>query len=78
MSEKDRGVEAEASNGLQRRLDRKRGRIAEVEEGGRGGANLAIFRQVAAGLPHQPDWRDGLALARQRSKQRFLGLGHRL
>ena len=37
------------------------GRVAEVEERRRLGADLAIFGQIAAGLAHQPDRRGRLA-----------------
>src|SRR6478609_9427814 len=42
---------------LQRYLDGFFGRVAEFQEGARGGTDGAIFRQVAPGLAHQPDRR---------------------
>jgi hypothetical protein len=40
---------------LQRYLGGERRVEAEIEESTRLGADLAIFRQVASGLPHHPD-----------------------
>ena len=56
---------------LKRRLDRECRRIAEIEKARGRSANLAIFRQVAARLPHEPDRRRRLALAGERGKEGF-------
>ncbi len=72
VGEQDRRVEAEAADRLQRRLDRERGVIAKIEKRRGLGPKLAIFRQVAPGLAHEPDRRRFLPLARKRGEE---GLG---
>ena len=56
-AEKDRRIEAEAADRLQGRFGRQIGIVAEDQELGEAvlGADRAIFGQIAAGLPHQPD-----------------------
>ena len=72
VGEQDRRVEAEPADRLQRRLDRERGVIAEIEKRRGPGAKLAIFGQIAARLAHEPDRRRFLSLARKRGEE---GLG---
>ena len=63
VGEDDRRIEAEPADRLQRHLGGQFRIEAEIEEAAGLGAHLAIFRQIAAGLPHHPDGRDGLPLA---------------
>ena len=63
VGEDDRRIEAEPPDRLQRHLGGKFRVEAEIEEAAGLGAQLAIFRQIAAGLPHHPDRRNGLPLA---------------
>ena len=53
----NRGIEAKAPHRLQRHLGRQFRIEAEVEKAPRLLAHGAVFRQVASGLPHQPDRR---------------------
>ena len=71
VGEQDRGVEAEAADRLQRRLGGEGGRVAEVDEGARRGADFPVFREVAPGLTHQPHRRNRLAFAVQRGEKRL-------
>ena len=75
VREDDRGIESEPADRLQRDLGSKLRREAEIEEAAGLGAHLAIFRQIAAGLPHHPHRRNGLSLAGQHVDER---LRHRL
>ncbi len=77
VGEQDRRIEAVAPDRLQGDLDGHIRREAELEETLRPGPQLAVFRQVAAGLAHQPDWRAGQALASERPQQRLVGGGRR-
>ncbi len=72
VGEDDRGVEAEAADRLERRLDRHLRRIAEMQEALRLLPDLPVLRQIAAGLAHEPDRRDGLDLARERPGEEAL------
>ena len=58
VGEDDRGIEAEAPDRLQRDLGGEIRVEAEIEETAGLGADLAIFGQIAASLPHHPDRRD--------------------
>src|SRR6185312_4637989 len=51
----DRRIEAEAADRLQGDFAGKIRVEAEVEDAAGSGADLAIFRQVTARLPHHPD-----------------------
>src|SRR5882672_9198078 len=62
VGEDDRGIEIETADRLQRDLGGELRREAQIEEAAGLGAELAIFRQIAAGLPHHPDRRHGLPL----------------
>src|SRR5690606_10783743 len=64
VGEQDRGVEVEATDRLQRHLDREVGVVAESEEATRLGARRAIFGEIATRLPHHPYRRreNGLSL----------------
>ena len=70
VGKQDGGVDVEPAYGLQRDLARQLRRPAAGEEVGLR-AKRAVFRQVASGLTHDPDWRafDALLPARTR-KQR--------
>ena len=46
-------------------------REAQIEEAAYLGTQLAIFRQIAAGLPHHPERRGRLAASRKHVEQRF-------
>ena len=56
VGEDDRGVEREAAQRLQRGLDRQLRRLAQRQEV-HALAQRAVLRQVAAGLPHDPQRR---------------------
>ena len=71
VGEQYRRVEAETADGLQRRLDSQGGRVAEIEKRRGFRANIAIFRQIAAGLAHEPDRRRPLPLAGERGEERL-------
>jgi hypothetical protein len=75
VREQDRGIEAEPPDWLQRDVDGELGREAEIEEARNLGPHRAIFRQIAAGLPHQPDRRNRVYVPRQRSDNLRLGQG---
>ena len=61
VGEQDRRVEAVAPDRLQRHFCGKGWIVAEVEKAPGLRPHRPVFRQVAAGLPHQPDrrWRQG-------------------
>ena len=63
VGEDDRGIEIEPADRLQRNLGGIFRREAEVEETSGLGAQLAIFGQITAGLPHHPDRRYLLPVA---------------
>src|SRR5436190_11680085 len=69
----DRGIEVETADRLQRHFGGIFRRKAQIEEAARLGAQLAILRQVPAGLPHHPDRRYRLSTARQYLEKRFGG-----
>src|ERR1019366_2455141 len=73
VAEQDRGIEGITADRLQRDLGCQIWRRAQSNEVGNGGTDGAIFRQVAAGLPHQPHRRWPDRLTTQHAKQR---LGH--
>jgi hypothetical protein len=54
VGEQDRPVEAEPPQRLQSDLGRGRAVVDQFEEAALAAAQLAIFRQVAPGLAHQP------------------------
>ena len=58
-------VESEAADRLQCDFGRQFRREAEIEEAAGLGAHLAIFRQVAPGLPHHPERRHVLPTPRE-------------
>ena len=62
---------AETADRLQRHLGGEFRCEAEVEKAAGFRAQLAIFRQVTAGLPHHPDRRYGLAVARKHFEKRL-------
>ena len=49
------GVKAKSADGLERDLAGKRRRKTKIQKVSRLRAKFAIFRQIAACLPHQPD-----------------------
>ena len=63
VGEDDRRVEVEPAQGLERYFGGKLWIEAKIEEGAGLGPDLAIFREIAPGLAHQPDRRriDGFA-----------------
>jgi hypothetical protein len=69
VGKQDRCVEAEASDRLQRRLGGKLRRVAELQEVAGLRAQCSIFRQVASGLPHQPDGRRRQRLSGEDAQQ---------
>ncbi len=71
VREQDRRIHAEAADRLQRRLGGELGREAEIEEGWGAFPELAIFRQVAPGLAHQPERRHRQSFAGKRPQERF-------
>ena len=74
VREDDRGVEMEAADRLQRDLGGVIRREAQIEKAAGLGAQFAIFRQIAAGLPHHPDRRHRLAAAGKHFKKGFGGV----
>ncbi len=74
VREDDRGVEVEAADRLQRDFGGEFRREAQIEKAAGFGAHFAIFRQIAAGLPHHPDWRYRLPAAGKHFKEGFNGL----
>jgi len=75
VGEQDGRVETEAADRLQRRFHGQSGRVAEVDERLRRGADLAIFGQVASRLSHQPDRGNALPLAGERGEKGLFGRG---
>ena len=75
IREDDRGIEVEAADRLQRHFGGEFGREAQIEKAAGFGADFTVFRQIAAGLAHHPDRRDGLAAAGQDLKEGFDGVG---
>ena len=71
VGEDDRGIEVEAPDRLQRDLGGMIRREAEIEKAAGLGAQRAIFRQIAAGLPHHPERWHLLPAAGQNFKERF-------
>src|SRR5262249_58644308 len=63
VREQDRGIEPEAADRLQADLDGELGIEAEIEKAAGAGPDRPVFRQIAAGLPHQPDRRTLAGLA---------------
>jgi hypothetical protein len=63
-------VEAEAPDRLERDLAGRCAVVAKLEKTAFLRAQVAIFRQIAPGLTHQPDWRNGRLLAMQDGEQR--------
>ena len=61
----------ETADWLQRHFGGEFRREAKIEKAAGFGAHLAIFRQVAAGLPHHPDRRYGLPAARKHFEKRL-------
>ena len=74
VREDDRGVEIEAADRLQGDFGGEFRREAQIEKAPRLGAHFAVFRQIAAGLPHHPDRRHRLAAAGKHLEERFFGL----
>ena len=71
IREDDRGIEVEAADRLQGHFGSEFGCEAQVEESPGPGADFTVFRQIASGLAHHPDRRDGLAAARENLKKGF-------
>ena len=71
VREQDRGVEAEAPDRLQRDLGGAARVVAEIEERAGLGAQLAVFREIAAGLAHEPDRRRPDRLAAEHAQNRL-------
>ena len=63
IGEKNRRIETEPANGLERGFGRKFGSETELEKVSRLFPQPPIFRKIAACLPHQPYWRRSTALA---------------
>jgi len=74
IREDDRGIEVETPDRLQRDLGGVLRREAQIEKAARLGPQFAIFRQIAAGLPHHPDWRYRLPAAGKQFKEGFDGV----
>ena len=74
VREDDRGIEVEAADRLQRDFGGEFRREAQIEKAARLGAHFAIFRQIAAGLPHHPDRRHRLPAAGKHFEERFYGV----
>ena len=68
VGECDRGIDAEARDGLQRDLGGELGIMAQVEDG-MALPELAVLRHVPTRLPHEPDWSDVGALPPTRFKK---------
>ena len=73
VREDDRGVEVEAADRLQRHFGGEFRREAQIEKAAGLGADFAVFRQIAAGLPHHPERRHRLAAAGKHLKKGFDG-----
>ena len=73
VGEDDRGVEIESADRLQRHLGGVFRREAQIEKAAGLGAQFAILRQIAAGLPHHPYRRHLLPAAGQHFEKGFNG-----
>src|SRR5690606_1292758 len=73
VGEQDRGVHAEPRDRLQGHLRCERGGVAETEKRPRARPHRPIFRQIAAGLAHQPERRTFSDLATQRTQKQAIG-----
>ncbi len=62
IGKQDRRIEAEAPDRLQRHFRGEFRSEAKIEKAARFLPHRPIFRQIASGLPHQPDRRHGFAL----------------
>jgi hypothetical protein len=71
IGEQDRGIKTEAADRLQRYFRCKLWVEAKIEKSAGFFANSPIFRQIASGLTHQPNWRRSAGLTCQRAEQRF-------
>src|SRR5688572_21970874 len=69
VGEHDRGIELKALERLQRHLGGERRRLGELEEAAGFRARRVVFREIAAGLAHQPNRRVGRGLAGERPQQ---------
>ncbi len=69
VAEQDGGIEAEATDGLQRCFGGGLGVEAEIEEGGLPGAQRAVFGEVTPRLTHEPDRGRGQGLTRQHAQE---------
>ena len=74
IREDDRGIEVETADRLQRDFGGIFRREAQIEKAAGLGAQFAIFRQIAAGLPHHPDRRYRLPAAGKHFKEGFDGV----
>ena len=72
VGEQDSGIEAEPSHRLERHFRREFRREAKVEEITDPVPHLAIFRQIATGLTHQPDRRRHTPPAVENVKNGFI------
>ena len=75
VGKQDRRVKAVAADRLQRHLGGECRRVAQLEEAADRGAHLAVLRQVAAGLAHQPHRRRRQRRALQHADQPLAGAG---
>jgi hypothetical protein len=57
IGEDDRSIKAVPAYGLERHLCSEVWRIAKAKKAPCPLSQLTVFRQIATGLPHQPDWR---------------------
>ncbi len=73
VGKENRCVESVTADRLQRDLGRQIRRVAQRQKVAGLGAGGAVFRQVAAGLAHHPDRRNGQTLALQRAQDGFFG-----
>jgi hypothetical protein len=71
IREDDRGVEAETAYRLQGDFGGIFRREAKIEEAACLGSELAVFREIPAGLPHHPDRGRLLPAAGQHFKEWF-------
>ena len=72
VGEEDRRVEAVAADRLERDLGGEVGVVAQRQEIARLRARRAVLRQVASGLTHHPDRRDGKRFAREGAQKQFV------
>jgi hypothetical protein len=73
VREDDRGIEVEAADRLQRDFGGEFRREAQIEKAAGFRPHFAVLRQISPGLPHHPDRRHLLAMAREHFKQWFNG-----